>query len=249
MDTFVTVLTVQYPQQLWIIKGKLESEGIECFVKDELTVQSYNLYSNAVGGVKLQVQQKDVESAVELLKELGYLKEEAVQIDLLTRINRRTAFIPFLKNLDITYRITIATLIFVGIVAALLYFIFKPTAIDELERTPWCVDKIIYKSKLIIPTTTGVMVRLKDSYGNVECSELMTIGKNKSMSFPGINSDVVSGSWKWNDDVDNSINVLTSSLRDVYEGVYLIEISNDLLILRSKTTVIYAHRDNFDFSL
>src|ERR1700761_5818859 len=89
MDTFVTVLTVQYPQQLWIIKGKLESEDIRCFVKDELTVQSYNLYSNAIGGVKLQVLQEDVERAREILTELGYIKDEPIKPDLLTQIEKK----------------------------------------------------------------------------------------------------------------------------------------------------------------
>jgi len=237
-----------YPQQLWIIKGKLESEGIECFVKDELTVQSYNLYSNAVGGVKLQVLQQDAERAVELLKGLGYIKEESIQVDLLTRINRRTSFIPFLKNLDVTYRIVIVALIFIGLTTTLLYFIFKPAAIDELARTSWCVDRIIYKNNLITPKTTGVMVRLTDRYGNSECYELMTIDKNKSVTFPGINSYSVSGSWKLNEDDSDSINVLTSSLRNVYEGTYSVKISNDLLVLQSKATTIYAHRDNFNFS-
>jgi hypothetical protein len=67
MSAWVTVLTVSYPQQLWVIRTKLESEGVQCFVKNELTVQAYNFYSNAIGGVKLQVFQEDVERAREIL--------------------------------------------------------------------------------------------------------------------------------------------------------------------------------------
>lgn len=90
MSKWVTVLTVSYPQQLWIIRTKLESEGIECFIKDELTVQSYNLYSNAVGGVKLQVLDEDVERSRAILTELGYINEETVEVDLLTKIDAKT---------------------------------------------------------------------------------------------------------------------------------------------------------------
>lgn len=125
MSKWVTVLTVSYPQQLWVIRTKLESEGIECFIKDELTVQSYNLYSNAVGGVKLQVLEEDVERAREILTESGYIKEDSVQIDLLTRADEKTSFIPFLKNLSITHRIVIITLLLVTSLTTLLYFIFR----------------------------------------------------------------------------------------------------------------------------
>lgn len=127
MDTFVTVLTVSLPQQLWIIKGRLESEGIQCFVKDELTVQAYNLYSNAVGGVKLQVPEEDVEQAREILTELGYIKEEPVTVDLLTRIDAKTSFIPFLKSVNVINRIIIITLVLVALIVTVLYQIFKPS--------------------------------------------------------------------------------------------------------------------------
>lgn len=126
MDTFVTVLTVQYPQQLWIIKGRLESEGIPCFVKDELTVQAYNLYSNAVGGVKLQVQQQDVVKAVEILTELGYIRDEPVKPDLLTLIDVKTSNLPFLKEVNVVNRIIILTIAVAFLITAAAYFIYKP---------------------------------------------------------------------------------------------------------------------------
>ena len=75
-NNFITVLTFSYPSEAAIIRGRLEAEGIECFVQDELTVQVNPFYSNAVGGVKLQVRESDLEQAVEILKEAGYIKEE-----------------------------------------------------------------------------------------------------------------------------------------------------------------------------
>lgn len=67
MNQFVTIRTFSYPHEAHIVMGKLESEGIEVFLKDELTVQVNNFYSNAVGGVKLQVQPKDVERAMTII--------------------------------------------------------------------------------------------------------------------------------------------------------------------------------------
>lgn len=125
MSDLVTVLAVTYPPELYIIKGRLESEGIKCFVKDELIVQANSLYSNAVGGVKLQVQQHDVGKAVQLLTELGYLKNEPVKIDLLTQIDTRTSSIPLLKNANVINRILIITLIAVVLITTLFYFVLK----------------------------------------------------------------------------------------------------------------------------
>jgi len=53
MKDWVTLLTFTYPHEAHLAKGRLESEGIEVQITDELTVQAYNLYSNAIGGVKL----------------------------------------------------------------------------------------------------------------------------------------------------------------------------------------------------
>ena len=78
-EKFITVLTVTFPHEVAVIRGRLEAEGITCFVKDELTVQVNPFYSNAIGGVKLQVLESELNQAVEILKETGYIKEENMQ--------------------------------------------------------------------------------------------------------------------------------------------------------------------------
>ena len=75
-EKFITVLTVTYGHEVAVIRGRLESEGITCFVQDELTVQVNPFYSNAIGGVKLQVSSKDLSRAIEILKEVGYIEGE-----------------------------------------------------------------------------------------------------------------------------------------------------------------------------
>ena len=57
----------------------MESEGITCFVKDELTVQVNPFYSNAIGGVKLQVPESELNKAIEILKETGTINDEDLQ--------------------------------------------------------------------------------------------------------------------------------------------------------------------------
>jgi hypothetical protein len=75
-EKLITIFTFEFAHEAPIVKGKLESEGILCFLKDELTAQVVPFYSNAIGGVKLQVIESDAPQAIEVLKESGYIKDE-----------------------------------------------------------------------------------------------------------------------------------------------------------------------------
>ena len=56
---------------------KLQDAGIECYLKDENVVLTDPLLSNAVGGIKLMVQESQFDLAVELIKaaEADYLND------------------------------------------------------------------------------------------------------------------------------------------------------------------------------
>ncbi len=72
MDNSFTLLRrFQYSSESIIYQGKLESEGIEVFMRDNNTVDSNPLYSNAVGGVKLFVRSEDVEKANAVLSQIS----------------------------------------------------------------------------------------------------------------------------------------------------------------------------------
>lgn len=77
MSKFITIKVFEYPHEAQIIKNKLESEGIYVFLKDELTVQTDNFLSHAIGGVKLQVKKEDVEKS----KEIVSLFSNKTQVD------------------------------------------------------------------------------------------------------------------------------------------------------------------------
>ena len=102
MDTekFITVLTFTFPYEVAIVRGRLESEGITCFVQDELTAQVHPFYSNAIGGVKLQVKENDLKPAIEILKETGYIKEKDLQLpEESIRLNKILSKIPIINKL------------------------------------------------------------------------------------------------------------------------------------------------------
>ncbi|MEO5911269.1 MAG: DUF2007 domain-containing protein [Pelobium sp.] len=71
-NRFVTIRAYIYPHEAQMAKSILEAEGINSFLKDELTIQTNNFYSNALGGVKLQVPEEDLKSAFEILKDSGF---------------------------------------------------------------------------------------------------------------------------------------------------------------------------------
>jgi hypothetical protein len=51
-----------------IVKGLLDSHGIECFLSDENMVTLNAMYSSAVGGVKLHVFEKDIDRILAILE-------------------------------------------------------------------------------------------------------------------------------------------------------------------------------------
>ena len=70
-ETFVLIGQYQYSTEALIYKGKLESEAIEVFIRDNNFVDTNPLYSNAVGGVKLYVNYKDLEYAKAILLKIN----------------------------------------------------------------------------------------------------------------------------------------------------------------------------------
>jgi len=76
METWPILISFTYPHEAYLVKGYLESNGIEAIINDELTAQVANIYSNAIGGVKLRVSESDYNQGIQLLKDGGYLQEE-----------------------------------------------------------------------------------------------------------------------------------------------------------------------------
>ncbi|WP_411765968.1 DUF2007 domain-containing protein [Winogradskyella sp. A3E31] len=69
-NTFVTIAKFQYTSEAQIIKGRLEADGIEVFLRDNITIDTDPLVSNAIGGVKLKVLAKDMDAAKEILNSI-----------------------------------------------------------------------------------------------------------------------------------------------------------------------------------
>ncbi len=112
MDKLVTIIRFNSPTELAIVKGRLESEGIACFVEDEFMVQHY---AQAVGGTKLQVQQRDALRAVNILINAGYLSDEYQPSELWENLDRWTKGLPWIGRIGPLYRLMMLVVVAGGI--------------------------------------------------------------------------------------------------------------------------------------
>jgi DNA-directed RNA polymerase subunit RPC12/RpoP len=69
MSKFRTVAIFSYPAEAVVVKGKLESEDIQVYLKDEFTVASDPFATNAIGGVKMLVYKEDFIKAMGIIEQ------------------------------------------------------------------------------------------------------------------------------------------------------------------------------------
>jgi len=66
-SNLITIASFSFPYEAQIAKARLLAEEIPAFIADEHTINMQWLYSNALGGVKLQVPTQFAEKANEIL--------------------------------------------------------------------------------------------------------------------------------------------------------------------------------------
>ena len=66
MEEWVTIAQFNNPSESYVLKSRLEAEGITCFLKDENISNILPMGSLSLGGVKLQVALRDGFKALEI---------------------------------------------------------------------------------------------------------------------------------------------------------------------------------------
>jgi hypothetical protein len=241
-DTYITVLTFTYPHELAVIRGRLESEGIECFVKDELTVQVNPFYSNAIGGVKLQVKESDLEKAMEILRETGSITDSKTESPgLFSRLDKATSKIPILNKVRVEIRMMILIAVALGLILTVAYFVTLPSTFDRLISNSWCLDNVVYDNKKYIPETEDPIRIIGPGFYN----ESITFRANGTVTLPGFRSPTVWGKWQLS---DGSLQISQAdAFGNIYDGMYEIEFSNAGLVLRSGKTTLNCHGESPNF--
>lgn len=127
MDNLITVISFTLPHDAHFAKAKLQSEGVEVFMKDEMTAHVNNLYSGAIGGVKLQVRSADIDTAYRILVDSGYIEEhKRKQNSLLFKFDKLTSTLPLIGNLPVEFRIVISTALIVSAVIVTIVLLALP---------------------------------------------------------------------------------------------------------------------------
>ena len=63
----ITVGRFSKPEDAHLLRMKLGAGGVTAYLRDEFTTQMYWFYSNAIGGVKVEVFEEDEDRAKEIL--------------------------------------------------------------------------------------------------------------------------------------------------------------------------------------
>lgn len=79
-EKLVTLITYTYNTEAYILIAKLEAEGIPHGLKNEHLLATQQFLSNAVGGLDVQVEEKDLEKALVVLKELEQNNSSSAQL-------------------------------------------------------------------------------------------------------------------------------------------------------------------------
>jgi|CXWL01.1.fsa_nt_gi hypothetical protein len=235
-DDFVTIMTFTLPHEVAVIRARLESEDIECNVQNELTVQVYNFYSNAIGGIKLQVKEKDWENALVIMKEVGYFQEEAKESSEFTKQVEKVISSIHLHS----KKIIIAVVAMIGGGWGLSTYMEKgviETLNIQLIRKDWCLEQIKYNGKVLNPITTGPVAQM---YGD-RCETRIKFLGNGLVNLPGINTGRPQGVWGV---IGDSLYIYgLDTLNEIYGGAYKTEMNNDVLTLRSDSCAMSVRCD------
>jgi predicted RNA-binding Zn-ribbon protein involved in translation (DUF1610 family) len=104
---YVTVKESHYQTDLVVLKSRLESEGIECRFKNELTFQVLNYIPSFL--VELQVPEEDVPRVKEILIETGDLQTENVKIACPKCGSEKVKIkVSFIKKIQLVFSILLA---------------------------------------------------------------------------------------------------------------------------------------------
>lgn len=120
MEKLIKIATFSYPSELAVVKTILESNDIICFVKDELTIQTHNFYSNAIGGIKLEVSHGDCKKALSILMESGNKHYISLDLEPEGTNNKNEKLNSILKNIIRT--VVGLSIIFILVILILVFF-------------------------------------------------------------------------------------------------------------------------------
>ncbi len=244
------IITFTYPYEAHLAKGKLESEGIEVMINDELTAQINNFYSNAIGGVKVLVKETDFERAKQILIESGYINaKESDPPKFWTQLDKFSSKIPWIGKTILEIRLLIILSLLLFIIITPIVILSLPSTVEKLVTHSWCVEKIYLNGQEFIPHSLDI--NMESVFGG--CNESIKFYDNGIVSFPGYYTPNENAHWILKNDTlyitpfpsekDLPLNGNLEEknlIQSIYSGIYHFEIKGNVLKMESDSLIIYG---------
>ena len=121
MDKMVEIARFQNQAEAFMLRSLLESEGIECYLKDEIINQMYGGFVD-FGGIKVQIMEDQVPHAMDVMQANGYeLPKEDEAIAPLAPMSGFVGKIPFLRKFTLEKQLLIILIVTALLLALLVY--------------------------------------------------------------------------------------------------------------------------------
>lgn len=120
MDKIVEIANFQQPEQAELLANLLKAEGIECYVRNEVSSRVLRGYVDI--GARVEVLENDVPQALEIMENAGYvLPDKELEIEYEKGNTELARRIPLLRNFSFEKQLIIIIGLIIGIVALLVY--------------------------------------------------------------------------------------------------------------------------------
>lgn len=221
----ITIATFSNSIEAHISRSLLESQGIPCFLKDEHTINANPMYHLALGGIKLQVWEKDVVNAVTVMKGNGYSFNELKK----TKDSKPYKNGTFWGKFNSFPKILLGLIFLSALIIVPLVWLTLPNKKELLMQNSWCVERVSYLSTDLPIYSYGMKI------SNGKCEEVVTF-YNGTVNLPGINTYPIECYWKFEEE---KLKVFShDTLAYIYSGLYDVNIKSHRATLKSKNTEI-----------
>lgn len=121
MDNMVEIARFQYPADAQTLMSLLRSEGIECYLRNEISSQIMGGYVD-IGGARVEILESDVPRALQIMEEGGYdIPKENEEPEQIKAVAGWTRHIPFLRSYPLEKQIIILFAIIAIFLGLLIY--------------------------------------------------------------------------------------------------------------------------------
>ncbi len=242
--SFVTVATFASSSELAVIRAKLEYEGIETFVRDEILTQVVSFYSHAIGGIKLEVKAADEQWARQILQEAGIVKPPPEPSAFWLGWDKICRRLPYLRRMNpvVAFMVLMSFFVSLVVVLSLIIWMFpekKKVAKNSPLPTPRAVlASAWYLKDLCYDDQQFAWYAISRLYPSRHCYSILVFSDDGQLRFPGIRK--CKGRAKWVRKADSLYISEASGPDSIYNGAYNISKADYRLVLRSDRTIISA---------